>query len=164
MTNFLESTIGNRYFVFLVRVLLGFLFVLAAMEKIAQPEAFAKNISYYRLLPTGSINILAIVLPWIELLAGLFLLMGLVVRGSSLLITVLLGVFILAIGISIARGLDISCGCFGTTSARKVGWTTLAEDLLMLAGALLVYYFPNTPLSMEAYLRRLPQIQPSKPS
>lgn len=154
MSNILERTIGHQYFIFAVRVVLGFLFIFAAIEKIAQPEEFAKNISYYRLLPISVVNLFAIVLPWVELLAGLSLIAGLVTRGSSLLISSLLGLFIAAIAISIARGLDISCGCFGTATAKKVGWATLGEDLLMLSGSLLLYFFPSTFLAVEAYIRK----------
>lgn len=153
MSNILERTIGHQYFIFAVRVVLGSIFIFAAIEKIAQPEEFAKNISYYRLLPISVVNLFAIVLPWVELLAGLSLIAGLVTRGSSLVISSLLGLFIVAIAISIARGLDISCGCFGTTTARKVGWAVLAEDLLMLSGSLLLYFFPSTFLTVEAYIR-----------
>jgi uncharacterized membrane protein YphA (DoxX/SURF4 family) len=149
-----NPVIGNRYLLLAVRLVLGFLFVFASIEKISQPEEFAKAIMNYHLLFVPIANIVAIVLPWIEFFAGLFLLLGILVRGSSLLITLLLCVFALAISISIARGLDISCGCFGTTVARKVGWNALGEDVLMLAGSVLLYFFPSTTLSLETYLRK----------
>ncbi len=156
MNQFTESTIGHPYFLFGVRIILGFIFLYAAIEKIAQPEDFAKNITYYGLLPTALVNFFAILLPWVELLVGIFLIVGILIRSSSLLITFLLVLFTVAISISLVRGLDISCGCFGTASGRKVGWTALGEDLLMLAGSLLLYYIPNTFASLESYLRRTP--------
>jgi putative oxidoreductase len=154
MIKSVEAAIGNRFFLLAIRLVLGFLFVFASIEKIAQPEEFAKAITNYHLLPIVTVNVFAIVLPWVELFAGLLLLFGLLVRGSSLLLTLLLCVFALAISISIARGLDISCGCFGTTVARKVGWSALGEDVLMLAGSLLLSFFPSTFVSLETYLRR----------
>ncbi|MEK6569793.1 MAG: MauE/DoxX family redox-associated membrane protein [Bacteroidota bacterium] len=154
MKRLLENTIGHRYFLLGVRIVLGFIFVFASIEKITQPEEFAKAITNYRLLPHAAVNLFAIGLPWVELLAGLFLILGLLVRGSSLLLTFLLSLFALAIAISLARGLDISCGCFGTASARKVGWTALGEDLLMLLGSLLLCYFRHTFLALETYLGR----------
>lgn len=152
MKRLLQSPLGNKYFIFGIRIVLGFLFILAAIEKIAQPEEFAKAITNYRLVPNAAVNLFAIVLPWVELLAGLSILVGLLTRGSSLILTFLLGVFIVAIGISLARGLDISCGCFGTADARKVGWIALGEDLLMLIGSLLLYYFPSTFAAVESYI------------
>jgi putative oxidoreductase len=154
MKDFLSSTVGNRVFLLALRLVLGFLFVFASTEKIAQPEEFAKAILNYHLLPIPLVNVFAIVLPWVELVAGLLLLSGLFVRGSSLLLTFLLSLFTLAISISIARGLDISCGCFGTSVARRAGWSTLAEDVLMLAGSLVLCYFPSVFASLETYLRR----------
>jgi putative oxidoreductase len=161
MKRFAESTLGHPYFLFGVRIVLGFVFVYAALEKIFQPEAFARDISYYRLLPNLLLNLFAIILPWIELLAGLFLLVGVLTRGSALVISSLLVLFGVAIAVSLARGLDISCGCFGTASARKVGWTTLGEDLLMLAGSVLLYYMPSTFASLESYLRKTALISDS---
>jgi putative oxidoreductase len=149
-----HAVIGNRYLLLAVRLVLGFLFVFASVEKISQPEEFAKAIMNYHLVFIPAVNILAIVLPWIELFAGLFLLSGILVRASSLLLTLLLCVFALAISISIARGLDISCGCFGTMAARKVGWTAIGEDVLMLAGSVLLCFFPSTFFSLENYFRR----------
>jgi putative oxidoreductase len=154
MSHFAERTIGNRYFLFVVRLVLGFLFIFASIEKISQPEEFARSITYYHLLPIALVNLVALLLPWIELLAGLFLLLGILPRGSALLLLLLLGIFIVAIGISLARGLDISCGCFGTAAARKVGWAALGEDALMLLGSLLLYYFPSTLLTLEGYIRK----------
>ena len=72
MKRLLENTIGHRYFLLGVRIVLGFIFIFASIEKIAQPEEFAKAITNYRLLPTPAVNLFAIVLPWVELLAGLF--------------------------------------------------------------------------------------------
>ena len=152
MNRFPESPLGNKYFIFGIHIVLGFLFILAAIEKIAQPEEFAKAITNYRLVPNATVNVFAIALPWVELLAGLSILVGLLTRGSSLILTFLLGVFIIAIAVSLARGLDISCGCFGTADARKVGWIALGEDLLMLLGSLLLYYFPNSFAAVESYV------------
>jgi len=154
MSNSIDVAISNRFFLLVVRLILGFLFVFASIEKIAQPEEFARAILNYHLLPIPAVNLFAIVIPWVELLAGLLMLFGLLVRGSSFLLAILLSLFALAISISIFRGLDISCGCFGTSVAREVGWSALGEDVLMLAGSLILYYFPSRFLSLETYLRR----------
>ena len=99
----------------LVRLALGLVFVYASLDKIANPADFALIVKNYRLLPFDAINLVAVLLPWVELVAGLLLIFGLVTRGSSLLISVLLAVFIVALGINVSRGLDINCGCFSTS-------------------------------------------------
>lgn len=153
MSLLIEKSLGHRYFLLLVRLVLGFIFVYASIEKISQPEEFARAVANYHLLPTPAVNLAAIILPWVELLLGLFLILGLLMRGSSLLLISLLGLFTIAIAISLARGLDISCGCFGTSSARKVGWSALGEDLAMLVGSVLIFVFPNSFVSLENYIR-----------
>ena len=89
----------------------------------------------YRLLPHELLNLLAITLPWIEVAAGLFLVLGIWKRASALVITVLMIVFLAAIGQALARGLDIRCGCFGTVEARKVGVLALGQDFLLFIAA-----------------------------
>ena len=163
MKDFLRATICNRFFLLAIRLVVGFLFVFASIGKIAQPAEFAKAILNYHLLPISLVNVFAIGLPWVELVAGLLLLSGLFVRGSSLLLAFLLSLFTLAISISIARGLDISCGCFGTIGARRIGWSALAEDVLMLAGSLVLCYFPSAFVSLETYLRRTQSVTDTPP-
>jgi len=77
----------------------------------------------------------AITLPWIELLAGGLLVVGIWKRASAWVITAMMVVFLAAIGWALAHGYDIRCGCFGTVDARKVGLTALAEDFMLLAMA-----------------------------
>lgn len=141
MPTSLRNILANTWLQTTLRFVLGFIFVYAAIEKIAQPEEFAKAIMNYRILPIPSVNIAALVLPWVELLTGLALIGRVYVRSSSLLIIGMLVVFCIAIAAALIRGLDISCGCFGTAVASKVGWSRLIEDLAMLVGAGIVYFF-----------------------
>ena len=71
--------------VLICRIFLGFLFIYASLEKILQPEEFAKQVGYYKALPFGLENLLAILLPWTELIVGICLLAGLLVDGAALL-------------------------------------------------------------------------------
>src|SRR5205814_189673 len=93
------------------------------------------DIGNYRLLQHEWNNLLAITLPWIEVAAGLLLIVGIWARASSLVIALMLAVFLAAIGQAIARGLNISCGCFSTVEGRKVGLVGLAQDVALLAAA-----------------------------
>jgi uncharacterized membrane protein YphA (DoxX/SURF4 family) len=119
----------------IVRVVVGGAFVVAGALKVLQPGTFAADIGNYRLLPHEAINLLAITLPWIEVVAGLLLVAGIWKRASVSLIVVMLIVFLIAIGQALARGLDVRCGCFGTVEARKVSLLALAEDTALLAMA-----------------------------
>ena len=119
--------------VLICRIFLGFLFIYASLEKILQPEEFAKQVGYYKALPIGLENLLAIVLPWTELIVGICLLAGLFVDGAALLSIIMMLVFILAISHAMLRGIDISCGCFKISAdSEKLGLHTIIRDIIFL--------------------------------
>jgi uncharacterized membrane protein YphA (DoxX/SURF4 family) len=101
------------------------------------------------LLPDSFINILAIILPWIEISAGLLLLFGVSVKENSIIISGMLVVFIIAIAISLARGLNIDCGCFGTTNGNELGSLKLFENIGLLVIGIILIIFNSTFLSMS---------------
>ena len=127
--------------------IIGAVFVAAALPKIADPPAFAHMIYNYRLLPGGLVNVLALVLPWVELFAGLALVLGVWKKEAAVTAAVMLVVFIVAIGINLARDHAVDCGCFDVRSAGKsreellteMKWVLLRDvGLLLLAGQVLV--------------------------
>ena len=131
--------LSNKYFLLLLRLVLGLIFIFAAIEKIITPENFSVSIANYKLLPAEFINITAIILPWIELISGLLLLLGIWVKENSAIITFLLFVFTLAIIISLLRGLNIDCGCFGTIYGSRIGIMKVVENILqIICGCILV--------------------------
>ena len=129
----------NRPLLLVLRVVLGGLFVYAGAVKIADPLGFAEDIRNYRLVGQALSFAVALVLPWLEVLAGAFLVVGLWKRGAALAITVLLVFFIVLTLVTMARGLDVDCGCFGSLS-RKSGWSVVLEDLGMLVLSLTLLF------------------------
>lgn len=95
-----------------LRLGLGLIFVLASLDKIAHPALFAQAIANYRILPEALLNPVALLLPWVEAVAGLALCCGVLVRGAALVAAGLMAVFFTALLSALARGLDIACGCF----------------------------------------------------
>jgi uncharacterized membrane protein YphA (DoxX/SURF4 family) len=118
-----------------LRLIVGGVFVYAGVIKILDPAGFASDVANYRLLPHSLVNLLAITLPWVEVVAGTLLTLGIWGRASAMVVTLMTCVFLVAITQAIARGLDIRCGCFGTVEARQVGLTTLLTDVALMAGA-----------------------------
>ena len=102
-----------------VQIALGALFVLAAVPKIADPPSFAHMIYNYRLMPASLINLSALVMPWVELLAGLALILGVWKAAARTIIGILLAVFIIAISINLARDNAIDSGCFNVADRGK---------------------------------------------
>ena len=122
-----------------VQLALGAIFVAAALPKIADPPAFAHMIYNYRILPGALINLSALAMPWVELLSGLALILGVWKRAARWIITILLVTFMIAISINLARGNAIDCGCFdvsavGKTHEQRIDdmWFVLIRDTGML--------------------------------
>ncbi|MDO9695717.1 MAG: MauE/DoxX family redox-associated membrane protein [Candidatus Latescibacteria bacterium] len=119
----------------LLRFLVGGTFVYASFDKILDPAGFAQSIAHYRMAPAWLLHPAAMLLPWLELAAGAAMILGRARRGAAWLVILMLVMFMAAIGTAMARGLDISCGCFGTDDADAVGLSLLLRDLALLAGA-----------------------------
>lgn len=102
-----------------VELALGAIFIIAAIPKIADPPGFAHMIFNYRLVPSSLINISALVMPWVELLAGLALILGVWKAAARTVIGILLAVFIIAISINLGRDNAIDCGCFNVADRGK---------------------------------------------
>lgn len=123
-----------------LRLVVGGVYVAAGAIKIPDPGKFAEAVANYRIVPHELVNLVAITLPPVEVLAGLLLIAGIWVRPSVGLINGLTVVFILAIGSAVVRGLDIECGCFGTVGGREVGLLAIAQDLLLLGGGVWIWW------------------------
>jgi putative oxidoreductase len=123
----------NRYLPSAVRILLGAIFIYAALLKIADPVAFAGSVAAYKILPYFASYLTAAVLPFVELSCGLLLVCGYRVRGGALIIGAMNLVFMIALSTAILRGLDIDCGCFKQGGAKTTPWTALLRDAVFLA-------------------------------
>jgi len=111
--------LANPWLTIRVQIALGVIFVVAALPKIVDPPSFAHMIYHYKLVPFQLINFMALVMPWIELLCGLALILGIWKETARTIIAALLLTFIIAISINLLRGNAIDCGCFDVTAAGK---------------------------------------------
>ncbi len=126
----MRQIIDNDYLTLLFRLVVGITFIWASVYKIIEPGDFAKSIWFYHLVPGNIINLSAIILPWLELLCGVCIILGIFYRGSIVWINVMMVVFIIALTSAVIRGLDIDCGCF--KAAKSSGGSTLNSLLLDL--------------------------------
>ncbi len=147
--------LAERYLALVLRLFLGGLFIYASLHKLQDPVAFSRIIYGYKILPPWTINFFAIVLPGVELVAGFFLVLGLWGRGSALVISLSLSVFILALGFNLARGLEFECGCFSFAhSGRGAVVDLLIRDTILLAMGLKVLFARALPCSLDGLRRR----------
>lgn len=122
----------------ILRVLVGGAFVFAGTLKMADPQKFALDVSHYRLMPQELIHLVAIVIPGIEVVAGLAVLAGIRLKAAALVITGLTVVFSGVLVSALARGLNIECGCFGTVGGKHIGLVNLVIDLTLFCLAALL--------------------------
>lgn len=123
-----------------LRLFLGGFYIVAGATKFPDPGRFAEAVGNYRILPHETINMVAITLPGIEVVAGAFLILGIWLRPSAWLINAMTVVFIAAISSALWNGLNIECGCLGTVGGRNVGLFAIAEDLVLLACGLWIVW------------------------
>lgn len=140
----------RNYFTLIFRLFLGCLFVYASLHKFYDPVEFSRIIYGYKILPPWAINPVAIILPGIELIAGVFLLTGFLSRGAALIIASSLVVFICAIGFNLARGHEFDCGCFSLASSKHgAAFDLLLRDIVLLALSLKVFYAKEYLFSLD---------------
>jgi putative oxidoreductase len=131
----------------ILRLILGGIFLASAVAKIWDVQVshfrvtqfshvpdlatFAQDVTNYHVPPRELANLVAITLPWVELLAGGLLVCGIWKQANALVITAMMILFLAAIVWALAHGYNIRCGCFGTIDGRKVGVTALAQDAVL---------------------------------
>jgi putative oxidoreductase len=111
--------------------ILGGTFLYAGISKMLDPIQLAHQIRNYQLAPWWMIHPAAIAMPWIEIIAGLLLILGIWAIEATVILSGLLVLFLAAIGWAMYLKLDIECGCFA--GHAKVGWLKVAEDAVLLA-------------------------------
>ena len=144
----------HPWLIVLIRILLGVIFIYASYDKILDPGKFARDIANYHLIPMGFENLIALIIPWLELFIGIGLIAGFMVNGASIISGGLMVIFILFILQATLRGFNIECGC-GLKDGEMVGWNKILENLVFLGASFFVFQrqkklfelFPKTWLS-----------------
>lgn len=139
----------------LARILLGGLFLLAGGAKLLQPTAeFQAALANYRFIPLSLQGPLATGLPWIELLTGGFVLVGLYTRQALAATGLLLILFTTSLLLAWAMGADLSdCGCFGGISTLDTGQVAIVRNLILLPLTYLLWRRTSYPWSLDRLLR-----------
>ena len=128
MNKHLKRLFDNSRIELAARWILGITFIYASFHKIIAPADFAKILYGYDLFPGVLINLIAVVLPFVELFSGLALILGIYPRSAALIVNGMLLGFIIALSINLVRGHEFDCGCF---SSGQTGHTSSVELLLV---------------------------------
>jgi len=124
----------------IIDLIVGGIFVYAGVLKVLDPVQFANDIDNYKSLPWFISVRLAFYLPWLEILCGLALIFRFFYRGGLSILTALILIFIGATIAAKARGLDITCGCFGHASEHWSFPQHMAIDVAILIGLLALFF------------------------
>jgi rhodanese-related sulfurtransferase/uncharacterized membrane protein YphA (DoxX/SURF4 family) len=150
-TNQSSQGYWTRITILLSRLFLGGIFIYASYDKILDPVRFAEIVFNYHIFPDLLVNPTSLFLPWLEVLVGLCLILGIWLPGAVLICNGLLLVFFLTLLFNLARGLDIDCGCFttsiGASSGGRMLWYLLRDGFFLLAASFLLvcFFFSKMP-------------------
>ncbi|MFZ5981219.1 MAG: MauE/DoxX family redox-associated membrane protein [Candidatus Zixiibacteriota bacterium] len=137
----MRRIVDNNYLTMLSRLFIGIVFIYASFYKIIEPATFARSIWYYHLIPGNLINLVALIIPWLELLCGLALIFGIYYRGAVVWVNILTVVFVVALYTTIYRGLSIECGCFKASgAAASKAWQSLVFDLVLMVFTMQMFF------------------------
>jgi uncharacterized membrane protein YphA (DoxX/SURF4 family) len=127
-----QSLKKNNRIELAARWILGLTFIYASIHKIISPADFAKIVYGYELFPEMFINLIAIVIPFLELVAGFALIIGLYPRSAAIIINILLLAFITVLAINLFRGHEFNCGCFSTNQSGDIS----SPEVMLLRDAI----------------------------
>ena len=135
------------------RILLGVVLVLAGYLKAKSPAQAQMAVRAYKLLPISIANIFGLALPWLEIGAGVLLIVGIAVRYAALFGGLLMLLFVGVISQAWARGLSIDCGCFGGGGQVAAGHTKYLQEILRDLGltlsAVFLYLNPHGKFGLD---------------
>ena len=138
------------------RLVVGGMFLVSGLAKIADPVRFLLTLREFQLLPGALESFLAVYLPWLEFILGLCLVLGILHRTASLLIAGLNGAFIVAIGSVMVRGIEVDCGCFGLLAdvlhlPDLADGKAIIRNLILIGMCLQIFRSDVTMWALEGY-------------
>ena len=117
------------------------------------PQALADAIVGFDIIPESIALEAAIMLIWLELICGTFMLLGLWARATVIVITGMLTLFEIGLISVVVRGIEVNCGCFGQFSEMQVGWNTIIRNLVQLVFCALLLYYGSWKYSLDLVVK-----------
>lgn len=145
-----------RWLGLLARLVLGGVWLWAGLAKLPHPQTSISAVRAYQLLPTGLAETVGHVLPWLEVVVGACLVLGLLIRFTGVVSGLLLVAFVIGMISVWSRGIEIDCGCFGSggpnpDASKQYPWE-IARDVGLLALSLFLVWRPRTALAVDSVL------------
>jgi len=149
----------TSYLSFVFRIIIGGIFLISGLAKISDPVRFMLTLREFRLFPEIIIPFTAIYLPWLEFILGLFILVGIMHRTASLILSGIIVSFTLAIASVTIRGFEIDCGCFGLLADMlklpdMADYKAVIRNVIFLGICFAIFKIKTTRFSLEGYIRK----------
>jgi len=130
----------SPYFSVFCRLILGAIFIAFALSKVLRPAVFALNVVDYNMMPWWGVNLWALILPWAELVCGLFLILGIRTRAAATLIAAMNIIFIVGLVNAILHHMPINCGCVGEVG-EPVNWLKVTKNCAMVLMTVQIFLY-----------------------
>jgi uncharacterized membrane protein YphA (DoxX/SURF4 family) len=130
----------------------GLLVVSGVLKAIDGPAASAASVAGFRLLPQPLVAPFGAIFPYVEIVLGAYLVLGLFTVWAAYASAALLGAFTFAVGWATAQGLTINCGCFGSNEVIKPSWLHTAGDAVLVVAAVALARLGHGPFSVDEKL------------
>ncbi len=143
-----------KIFPLVLRVGLGVIFFWSGLEKVWHLSAFYQDAQNYHVLSPLLTQIYSASLPWFEILAGGLLLLGLFSRFATLLMSLLLASFIIAVSLVLMKGGHADCGCFlGGAESSPITAGLLFRDIALMMGVAYLCWANPKSYSLDAWFQ-----------
>jgi len=158
MKNHITGIFYGNSITFVLRIFCGILFLYSGFFKVLDLENFGKITMMYDILPLVFIPYTAIIVPVLELALGALFLFGYKIRAACFITILLMLMFMVFIGINIARGKTFDCGCFELSQfgiKEEIGVPLLARDAVIVVFAAVLFYAKKHLFSLESLIEKI---------
>ena len=151
LTNRALVAFQSRYVTFALRIILGGTLLLAGALKLRAYQSFVLGVKDYEILPPALASLYGYSLPWVEIIVGLLLIFGIVLRPAAALSILLSVSFVIAKAVTLYRGQDVICGCFGEWLTLLIS-QSLFIDVVMVVMAVQILFHRGEFLELHVAL------------
>jgi uncharacterized membrane protein YphA (DoxX/SURF4 family) len=148
----LTELLAHPYTVVLARWLLAAVLLVAGISKLLDREGFVQAVDAYQILPVRLARVVALGLPYLEIVLGVFLLTGLATRMAAILAIWLFATFAIAVAINLVRRRELDCHCFGNLWQGKIGLSTLLRNLILVILSIQILIFADGYLAIDGWI------------
>jgi putative oxidoreductase len=135
-----------------LRLILGAMLVFSGVEKLCNLQGFVAGVIRYKILPAGLAGWYGRLLPIVELGTGVFLILGIQLKPTSIISTAMFASFAIAVTINLLRKSEMPCYCFGADARDKMGWHTLVRIVLLFTASMALILYPAVPDPIRTFI------------